>query len=132
MNDRGSVMVFVTLMITLLLVMVGMGLDTGMLAYVRSQAQPAVDAAALAATSGLVGGQSEVESRVAAYNSVNGYTGQSSSTLGNSNVIPIAYYGSTIELATYGTANGVRVGLEKAGTSPYTANEESSVVSPLF
>ena len=74
-------MVFVTLMITLLLVMVGMGLDTGMLAYVRSQAQPAVDAAALAGASGLVAGQSEVETRVAAYNSVNGYTRQSSSTL---------------------------------------------------
>lgn len=132
MNNRGSVMVFVTLMITLLLVMVGMGLDTGMLAYVRSQAQPAVDAAALAGASGLIGGQGEVESRVAAYNSVNGYTGQSSSTLGDSNVIPIVYDGSTIELATYGTANGVRVGLEKAGTSPYTANEESSVISPLF
>jgi Flp pilus assembly protein TadG len=132
MNERGSVIVFVTLMITLLLVMVGMGLDTGMLAYVRSQTQPAVDAAALAAASGLIGGQSEVENRVAAYNSVNGYTGQSSSTLGDSNVIPILYNGSTIESTTYGSANGVRVGLEKAGTNPYAANKESSVICPLF
>src|SRR5512147_1667660 len=48
-NQQGYVMVFVTLMIVLLLIMVGMGLDTGHLAYVRSQGQPAVDAAALAA-----------------------------------------------------------------------------------
>ena len=50
-NERGYVLIFVTLMIVLLLVMVGMGLDTGHLAYVRSQGQPAVDAAALAAAS---------------------------------------------------------------------------------
>jgi Flp pilus assembly protein TadG len=132
LNDHGSVIVFVTLIITLLLVMVGIGLDTGMLTYVRSQAQPAVDAAALAAASGLLGGQSEVEARVAAYNSTNNYVGQPGSTLGAANVTPIVYDGSSIQLATYGTANGVRVGLEKAGTNPYTANAESSVVSPLF
>ncbi len=131
-NDQGSVIVFVTLIITLLLAMVGIGLDTGMLTYVRSQAQPAVDAAALAAASGLLGGQSEVEARVAAYNSTNDYVGQSGSALGASNITPIFYDGSTIQVATYGTANGVRVGLEKAGTNPYTANSESSVASPLF
>jgi Flp pilus assembly protein TadG len=137
LNDHGSVIVFVTLIITLLLVMVGIGLDTGMLTYVRSQAQPAADAAALAAASGLLGGQSEVEKRVAAYNPTNNnptndYVGQPGSPLGASNVTPIVYDGSSIQVATYGTANGVRVGLEKAGTSPYTANTESSVVSPLF
>jgi Flp pilus assembly protein TadG len=131
-NNQGSVMVFVTLMITLLLVMVGIGLDTGMLTYVRSQAQPAADAAALAAASGLLGGQTEVEARVAAYNSTNDYVGKTGSELGAANVTPIFYDGSSIQLATYGTANGVRVGLEKAGSSPYTANTESSVVSPLF
>jgi Flp pilus assembly protein TadG len=133
LNDRGSVIVFVTLIITLLLVMVGIGLDTGMLTYVRSQAQPAVDAAALAAASGLLGGQSEVDARVAAYNSTNNYVGQPGSALGAANVTPIFYDGTNIQAATYGTANGVRVGLEKAGTNPYTsANSESSVVSPLF
>jgi len=132
LNNRGSVIIFVTLMITLLLIMVGIGLDTGMLTYVRSQAQPAVDAAALAAASGLLGGQTEVEARVAAYNSTNKYVGQPGSTLGASNITPIVYDGSSIQVATYGTANGVRVGLEKAGTNPYTANTESSVVSPLF
>jgi Flp pilus assembly protein TadG len=131
-NNQGSVIVFVTLIITLLLVMVGIGLDTGMLTYVRSQAQPAVDAAALAAASGLLGGQSEVEARVAAYNSNNKYVGQPGSTLGASNITPIVYDGSNIQVATYGTANGVRVGLEKAGTNPYAGNVESSVASPLF
>jgi Flp pilus assembly protein TadG len=131
-NNHGSVIVFVTLMITLLLVMVGIGLDTGMLTYVKSQAQPAVDAAALAAATGLLGGQSEVEKRVAAYNTTNDYVGQPGSPLGAANVTPIVYDGSSIQVATYGTANGVRVGLEKAGTNPYTVNTESSVVSPLF
>ena len=133
LNNHGSVMVFVTLMITLLLIMVGMGLDTGMLSYVRSQAQPAVDAAALAAASGLVSGQAEVESRVAAYNSTNDYTGQTGSSLGATNLTPIVYNGSSIELAaSYGTANGVRVGLESAGNNPYASNVKSSIVSPLF
>ena len=35
-NERGSVLVFITLMIVLLMVMVGMGLDTGHLAFIRS------------------------------------------------------------------------------------------------
>ena len=46
-NERGYALIYVTLMIVLLLIMVGMALDTGHLAYVRSQGQPAVDAAAL-------------------------------------------------------------------------------------
>jgi Flp pilus assembly protein TadG len=133
LNNHGSVLVFVTLAITLLLIMVGMGLDTGMLSYVRSQAQPAVDAAALSAVSGLISGQAEVESRVAAYNATNDYTGQTGSSLGAANVTPIFYNGSSIELAaSYGTANGVRVGLEGAGSNPYTANTKSSIASPLF
>jgi len=42
-NEQGFALVFATLMIVLLLIMVGMGLDTGHLAYVRSQGQPAVE-----------------------------------------------------------------------------------------
>src|SRR5438445_11536517 len=52
-NERGSVIVFVTLIIVLLLIMVGMGLDTGHLAYVRAQGQPAVDPAALPAAAAI-------------------------------------------------------------------------------
>jgi Flp pilus assembly protein TadG len=48
-NQKGSVLVFMTLMIVLLMIMVGMGLDTGSLVYIRAQGQAAVDAAALAA-----------------------------------------------------------------------------------
>ena len=46
-NERGGVIVFVTLMVVLLMIMVGMGLDTGHLSFIRSQGQGAVDAAAL-------------------------------------------------------------------------------------
>ena len=52
-NQRGAVLIFVTLMIVLLLIMVGLGLDTGSLTYSRNQGQAAVDAAALSAVSGL-------------------------------------------------------------------------------
>ena len=52
-NEKGGVIVFMTFMIVLLMIMVGMGLDTGYLTYTRSQGQAAVDAAALAAVSGL-------------------------------------------------------------------------------
>ena len=34
-NEKGSVLVFITLMIVLLMIMVGLGLDTGQLAYSR-------------------------------------------------------------------------------------------------
>ena len=50
-NENGTVLIFATLMIVLLLIMVGMGLDTGHLVYIRSQGQPAVDAAARAPAS---------------------------------------------------------------------------------
>jgi Flp pilus assembly protein TadG len=73
-NERGTILVFVTLMIVLLLIMVGMGLDTGHLVYIRSQAQPAVDAAALAAASAVpTGNPAEVNNRVAAFNTSNSY-----------------------------------------------------------
>jgi len=52
-NENGAVLVFVTLMIVLLFVMVGMVLDTGHLADVRSQGQSSVDAAALAAAAAI-------------------------------------------------------------------------------
>ena len=57
-NERGTVLIFVTLSIVLLLIMVGMGLDTGHLVYVRAQGQAAVDAAALSAASAIPTGSS--------------------------------------------------------------------------
>ena len=68
-NEQGYALVFMTLMIILLLIMVGMGLDTGHLSYIRSQGQPAVDAAALAAASAIPSGNwSKVTDRAAKFN----------------------------------------------------------------
>lgn len=132
-NNRGSVLVFVTLMIVLLMIMVGMGLDTGWMTYVRSQGQPAVDAAALAATSGLIQGPTEVETRAAAFNTTNNYVGSSSNTIGPSNITYIKYDEGTrtITKVDAAVANGVRVALET--TNPYGGtNPPSAIVSPLF
>src|SRR5918992_5077198 len=68
-TERGSVIVFVTLMIVLLMIMVGLGLDTGQLTYVRNQGQAAVDAAALAAVSALPSrSDAQVKTRAAMFN----------------------------------------------------------------
>jgi Flp pilus assembly protein TadG len=91
-NERGAVLVFVTLIIVLLLIMVGMGLDTGHLAYIRSQGQPAVDAAALAAASAIpTGDLSQVHYRAAAFNSTNTYMDSSNNLIGASNVTLVKY-----------------------------------------
>ena len=132
-NNRGSVLVFVTLMIVLLMIMVGMGLDTGLMTYVRSQGQPAVDAAALAATSGLVQGATEVETRAAAFNSTNNYVGSGGNSIGPNSITYIKYDEGkrTIAKVDAASANGVRVALET--TNPYGgSNPASSIVSPLF
>src|SRR5215467_15617224 len=81
-NERGSVLIFVTLMIVLLLVMVGLGLDTGLLTYARNQSQGAVDSAALSAVSGLPISDAEVKARAASYTTKNNYVGSSSNTIG--------------------------------------------------
>jgi len=132
-NHDGSVLVFVTVMIVLLMVMVGMGLDTGWLTYVRSQGQPAVDAAALAAASGLIQGTTEVETRAAALNTTNNYVGSGSNSIGANNITYIRYDEAkrTIAKVDAAMANGVRVALET--TNPYGGtNDASPIVSPLF
>jgi Flp pilus assembly protein TadG len=132
-NNHGSVIVFVTLMIVLLLIMVGMGLDTGLLTYVRSQGQPAVDAAALAATSGLLQGTTEVETRAAAFNSTNNYVGSTGNSIGPNNITYIKYDEGkrTITKVDPALANGIRIALESS--NPYGgSNPASPIVSPLF
>ena len=132
-NNRGSVLVFVTLMIVLLMIMVGMGLDTGWMTYVRSQGQPAVDAAALAATSGLIQGTTEVETRAAAFNTTNNYVGNGGNAIGPNNITYIKYDEGkrTIAKVDAAAANGVRVALET--TNPYGGSSPASpIVSPLF
>jgi Flp pilus assembly protein TadG len=123
-NERGSVLIFATLAIVLLLIMVGMGLDTGQLSYVRSQGQAAVDAAALAAVSGLPQSQAEVEKRAAAFNSTNDYVESPTNKIGSSNISYIQYDFTKNQItnysATFDTANGVRVALEQATGSGIT------------
>jgi len=55
-DESGSILVFATLIVVLLLVMIGMGLDTGWLTFSRSMGQRAVDMAALAGAAGLAKG----------------------------------------------------------------------------
>jgi Flp pilus assembly protein TadG len=135
-NEKGGVLVFMTLMIVLLLVMVGMGLDTGYLTYTRSQGQAAVDAAALSAVSGLPAGAGAVNSRVSLFNSTNNYTGSvaNSNVIGASNITYVQYNetsGAITDLPSITNANGVRVGLEK--TNPYTGTTSNTQMkTPAF
>jgi Flp pilus assembly protein TadG len=129
-NERGSVLVFITLMIVLLLVMVGFGLDTGQLTYVRNQGQAAVDSAALAAVSALPSrNAAQVEGRAAAFNSINNYVESPTNKIGSANVSYVTYdFASnniTSYTATVANANGVRVALE-------TASGDSAITTPVF
>ena len=116
-NERGGVIVFVTLMVVLLMIMVGMGLDTGHLSFIRSQGQGAVDAAALSAVSGLANGgtKAEIELRATAFQTNNNYVGSPGNLLTSTNVSYVLYDSKTgaIEPSSYGLANGVRVALER-------------------
>jgi len=118
-------------MIVILMVMVGLGLDTGHLTYVRNQGQAAVDAAALAAVSGLPSAQAsgnpaEVQNRAAAYVSKNDYVGSSTNPIGNSNISYVKYDFTSNTITNYSepmaTANGVRVALEGG----------NSITTPMF
>jgi Flp pilus assembly protein TadG len=133
-NEQGSVLVFITLMIVLLLIMVGMGLDTGQFSYTRSQGQAAVDAAALAAVSGLPIGDSEVRERVKAFNSKNDYVQSAANPLGNANITYVQYNTATgviSPLPDIAGANGVRVALED--TNPHTgATTGTGISTPAF
>jgi Flp pilus assembly protein TadG len=133
-NERGSVIVFVTLMIVVLLIMVGLGLDTGQLTYVRNQGQAAVDSAALAAVSGLPSrSATEVQNRAAAFNSTNNYVESPTNSIGTSNISYVKYDFTANTITNYAeninTANGVRVALEKATGSGITT---PVFLTPLF
>ncbi len=149
-NETGSVLVFMTLMIVLLLVMIGMGLDTGHLAYIRSQGQPAVDAAALAAASAIpTNDPNEVKLRATKFNfgggnpgTGNNYLNSPSNLIGANNVNLIHYDKATglitqptgVSVATpLGDANGARVALENASANPYAWGTVGAPMSaPLF
>jgi Flp pilus assembly protein TadG len=133
-NEKGAVLVFITLMIVLLMVMVGMGMDTGQLTYTRSQGQAAVDAAALAAVSGLPMGDAEVTARASGFNSKNDYLASGKNPISGSNITYIQYdpaSGTITDLPNISGANGVRVALEK--TNPYTSVAAgTAMTSPTF
>ncbi len=118
-NDRGAVLVFVTLMIVVLMIMVGLGLDTGQLTYVRNQGQSAVDAAALAAVSALPSRDpNQVNARAVGFNATNDYAGSGADALKSSDVSYVYYNFTTNAIERYNepiaTANGVRVAREAA------------------
>jgi Flp pilus assembly protein TadG len=149
-NERGSVLIFATLLIVLLLVMVGMGLDTGRLAYVRSQGQPAVDSAALAAASAIPSGDmTKVTDQAAKFNpgaagnpgAGNNYIDSSNNKIGPNNVTLVKYNNVTGTFITSGVsidpkaplsvrANGVRVALEN--NNPHGGTAGAAMQSPLF
>jgi Flp pilus assembly protein TadG len=151
-NERGSVLIFATLIIVLLLIMVGMGLDTGHLAYVRSQGQPAVDAAALAAASAIPSGDmTKVTDQAAKFNPGaagnpgvgNDYVSSSnaSNKIGPNNVTLVKYNNVTGTFITSGVtidpsapanvrANGARVALEN--NNPHGGTAGAAMKSPLF
>jgi Flp pilus assembly protein TadG len=135
-NQRGSILVFVTLIVVLLLIMIGMGLDTGHLVYIRAQGQAAVDAAALAAASGIpTGNDSEVVARASGFNAKNDYLSSPVNAINGVNVTYVRYDdasgGITTAGVTIANANGVRVALEER--NPYTAVTSATAVnSPLF
>jgi Flp pilus assembly protein TadG len=133
-KERGSVVVFVTLIIVLLLIIVGMGLDTGQLTYSRSQGQAAVDAAALSAASGLPVGAAQVNGRASAFNFTNNYIESPTNAIGSANITYLQYdssSGGITPLPDITNANGVRVALEQK--NPYTnATTNAGITSPLF
>jgi Flp pilus assembly protein TadG len=134
-NDRGAVLVFITLMIVILFIMVGMGLDTGHLAYIRAQGQPAVDAAALAAASAIHTGEAaQVVNRATAFNSANNYLDSPNNQIASTNITYINYNSGTNTFTAQGStiagANGVRVALET--TNPYGGTPNTPMKSPLF
>ncbi len=141
-NERGTVLIFATLIIVLLLVMVGMGLDTGHLAYVRSQGQPAVDAAALAAAAAIPSNNvTTVTDQATKFNPGgtnpgpgNNYVSSPTNKITDKSVTLVKYDPTTTTVTTSGVtianANGVRVALEN--NNPYGGTAEAAMKSPLF
>jgi hypothetical protein len=145
-NQAGSVLVFITLMIVVLLVMVGMGLDTGFLTFSRSMGQRAVDMAALAGAAGLAKlDVAAIKSNIEQLNATNDYV-KSSGNVIDGTVDPGSGVGKNVTLLKYNfathsiesstpvpltNANAVRVALET--TNPYSGGASNSAVqTPAF
>ena len=144
-NQSGSIIVFVTLVVVLLLVMVGMGLDTGWVVYSRTMGQRAVDMAALAGAAGVAANDpGKVKANVETLNSTNDYVKASGNPIDGSvngkNVTLIHYDAKatpSIQPATgvtgssVGNANGARVALEKTNWVT-TASSNTPINTPSF
>ena len=145
-NQAGSVLVFITLMIVVLLVMIGMGLDTGFLTFSRSMGQRAVDMAALAGAAGLAKlDVAAIKSNIEQLNATNDYV-KSSGNVIDGTVDPGSGVGKNVTLLKYNfathsiesstpvpltNANAVRVALET--TNPYSGGASNSAVqTPAF
>lgn len=131
-NERGSALVFVTLVMVLLLFMVGMGLDAGYITYSRNLGQAAVDSAALSAVSALPSGDhDQVVARARQFNSTNDYVGSPTNSISSTNVTYVRYDYDSNRIVEYGapigTANGVRVSLEGGN-----AISTPAFLTPLF
>jgi Flp pilus assembly protein TadG len=130
-------------MVVLLMVMVGTGLDTGVLTLSRSMGQRAVDMAALAAAAGLAKGDpNAITSNIQQLmvdQTINDYIDRSGNvidpTVNGKNVTLMKYNFTTGTVTGTATkvseANGVRVALET--TNPYTgASSNTAVNTPAF
>src|SRR6516164_7202640 len=148
-NERGTVLIFATIIIVLLLVMVGMGLDTGHLTYVRSQGQPAVDAAALAAAAAIPSGDlTTVTDQATKFDPGgtnpgpgNNYVSSPYNKIASNNMTLVHYDNTTGAITTSGVtidpsaalnvrANGVRVALEN--NNPYGGTVGAAMNPRLF
>lgn len=109
------IIVATLMMATLLLFMVGFGLDVGILTYTRNLGQSAVDAAALSAASGVAMGASEVAYRASAFNATNRYPGSNENPITGDNVELVQYdakANSFKPTTNIHEANGARVSLK--------------------
>jgi hypothetical protein len=130
-------------MIVILMVMVGLGLDTGFLVLSRSMGQRAVDMAALAGAAGLAKGDAaSIESNIRQLmvtGMANDYVDRTNNvidpTVNGKNVTLLTYNFATQKItgpaANVASANAVRVALET--TNPYTtASSNTEVNTPAF
>ncbi len=127
-NNRGTVLIYVTVFLALMTLLTGLAIDVGWMAYVRTQSQAAIDSAALSGAAAIPdynfnGTTGQIQARVEAFNgpandpSSNnvmnqdaGIIGSQVSQGGNAEVVT---YNSTTDTITApvnpAAANGVRV-----------------------
>jgi Flp pilus assembly protein TadG len=128
-NNRGQVLIYVSLFLVLLTLLTGLAIDVGWMAYVRSQSQTAIDAAALSGAAAVPaynqdGSTGQIKDRVEAFNGpgtdassnnvMNQSAGLNGSQVNQGGDAEVIIYNSTTDSITApanpAAANGVRVG----------------------